>query len=117
MQKNDLDSMLENFLMDNHVEDNGFSQKVTEQLPKISSWIWLQDAVPALAFSVLCVLGWSYHQLILQSFFMYRAEFYQWLGAQVGSTPITISYSALAGVGCVIGYFVFEKIQQEIELF
>ncbi len=116
MMEKDLDDMLENFLMDNKVEDNGFSQKVTEQLPKVSSWMWLRDVVPALVLCVLCLGVWHYHQFFIQSFFMYRAEFYQWLSAY-GATSITISYTTLAGIGIIAAYFAFEKIMHEIETF
>lgn len=115
--KNDLDSMLEDFLMDNHVEDNGFSQKVMEQLPQKSSWAWARDFAPALAFSALCVVGWNYHQVVVKSLFMYRSEFYQWVSQSMGSTSITINYTTLAGLGIVAGYFVFEKVKQELETF
>ncbi len=109
--------MLENFLMDHQIEDNGFSQKVMEQLPQKSSWAWVRDFVPAFAFSTLCVLGWNYHHLVVKSFFMYRSEFYQWFANNMGSTTITISSTTLAGLGLIAAYFVFEKVKQELETF
>ncbi len=115
--KNDMDSLLEDFLMDNHVEDNGFSQRVMEQLPKAPALAWLKDFAPAFAFSALCVLGWNYHHLLSSSLFMYRADFYQWFSENIGSTSITISYTTLAGVGAIAAYFILEKIMHEIETF
>ena len=115
--KNDLDSMLEDFLMDNHVEDNGFSQKVMEQLPQAPAWAWMKDFVPAFAFSALCVLGWNYHQLFLKSFFMYRAEFYQWFSEHISTASISINYTTAAGVGVIAAYFILEKVMHEIETF
>ncbi len=114
---NDLDSMLENFLMDNDVEDNGFSQKLMEQLPQQPAWAWLKDFVPAFAFSTLCVFAWNYHQLVLKSFFMYRSEFYQWFSANIGTASITVSYTTLAAVGVIAAYFILEKVMHEIETF
>lgn len=115
--KNDLDSMLENFLMDSNVEDNGFSQTVMQQLPQQSAWVWIKDFVPAFAFSAFCVFAWNYHQLVVKSFFMYRSEFYQWFSANISTASITVSYTTLAAVGVIVAYFVLEKIMQEIETF
>jgi hypothetical protein len=115
--KNDLDSMLENFLMDNDVEDNGFSQSVMAQLPQQSAWAWLKDFVPAFAFSALCVFAWNFHELFLQSLFMYRSEFYQWFNANISTASISISYTTLAAVGVVAAYFLLEKVMHEIETF
>lgn len=115
--KNDLDLMLENFLSDNNVEDNGFSNQVIQQLPQSSSWLWLYDAAPAFGLSAVLLLAWQFLDVIEKSFFMYKAEFYNWLGQQMSSFSITISYSALAGVALVVAYFLVEKLIYEVESF
>ncbi|MBY0384072.1 DUF5056 domain-containing protein [bacterium] len=115
--KNDLDLMLENFLNDNKVEDNGFSSRVTEQLPHVSSWLWLYDAAPAFGLCAVLLMAWQFFGVIEKSFFMYKSEFYIWLAEKMSSFSITISYSALMGVALVIAYFAFEKLIREVESF
>lgn len=115
--KNDLDLMLENFLTDNTVEDNGFSNRVIEQLPPTPSWLWLSDAAPAFGLCAALLIAWQFFGVIEKSFFMYKSEFYIWLAEKMSSFSITISYSSLAGVALVVAYFLFEKLFREVENF
>lgn len=115
--KQDLDLMIENFLSENTIEDEGFSQKVVSELPKRSALNWLQDAFPALALGVFLLVGWQYHFLIEQSFFMYKSEFYSWCAEKIGTVSVTVSYSTLLGVGVIAAYFLFEKIMDAAESF
>ena len=115
--KNDLDLILENFLSDNNVEDNGFSSQVVEQLPQPSSWLWLYDAAPAFGLCAVLLFVWHFQGAAEKTFFMYKAEFYSWLGEKMSSFSITVSYSALAGIALVVAYFLFEKLLHEVESF
>lgn len=115
--KPNLDSMLEDFLSDNHVEDIDFSAKVVQSLPKKSSLFWLRDTVPAFVLCFLFLIGWKFHFLIEQIFFLFRGEFYQWMARTFGSLTITISFTVIIGLAVVAAYFAFEKIRDEVESF
>lgn len=115
--KQDLDLMIDIFISENKVEDQGFSKKVVAAIPKRPAYVWLQDALPALLLGTFLWAAWQYQFFIEQTFFLYKSEFYSWCLEKLGTVSVSISYSTAIGVGVVIAYFLFEKIMDAAESF
>lgn len=109
-----LDSLLENFLQEAPIEDQDFSYRVMQSLPTPSRWSWMVDVLPSFLLSAILFCGWHYHKIVVQSFFMYRAEFYGWLRDQVPSFSISMSYGTLAGLAALVFFIVMDKVTGEI---
>lgn len=108
-QKN-VDQMMEDFLSDNHVEDQGFSQQVMNSMPQQPRLIWITSLSPLLAILVGAFSLWKFDVITPEKAIVWLQTLSVILNVNV-AVSATISFAVVIGVTALLGFFVSEKIK------
>lgn len=109
MTDNELHSMLEDFLSDNHTENNeAFVQKVMSELPAEPRFAWVRDVFPAVVFFVVMMTLWKFQLLTPTAVFSVLSKGLVYLQTHMG----VMSSSSLMTIGgailCLVCYYAYE---------
>lgn len=108
--KNELDLMLENFLENNQVEDNGFSAQVLSALPQQPRLLWLNNFYTVLGMLAGVLAAWKFDFIDTSKLLLLGKKIMVLANINISSISATASLSVLAALAVLLGLYCYEKI-------